>query len=272
MKGIERFSDKAEKYELYRPTYTEESLIKILDLCNLEPSNKVKVADIGSGTGKFTQLLLDKGFYVYAVEPNEQMRNIAERKFIDYDNFNSINKTAENTHLEDKYVSIVTVAQAFHYFDLDKVKKEFMRILKSDGKVALLWNFRLRESEFIQEYENIIYNLHSNKVKPTHAQDNMTEDVFSKFFADYEMVNIPNSQEFAFEDLWGRTLSNNHMPKESEPEYLKLYNNVLKIFDKYQENGKVLFPYRTQIVVGDFGDEQRLQFSDKGQTYSKKLK
>lgn len=159
MTGIDRFSNKAEKYELYRPTYTEESILKILDLCNIIPSNEIKVADIGSGTGKFTQLLLDKGFIVYAIEPNEQMRTIAEKKFSNYNNFNSINKIAEDTNLEDNSISIITAAQAFHYFDLKKTKKEFMRILKPDGKVALLWNFRLRESDFIREYENIIYNI-----------------------------------------------------------------------------------------------------------------
>lgn len=65
MRGIERFSNKAEKYELYRPTYPEDSILEILDLCNVIPNNKIKIADIGSGTGKFTKLLLDKGFTVY---------------------------------------------------------------------------------------------------------------------------------------------------------------------------------------------------------------
>lgn len=180
------------------------------------------------------------------------MRTIAEKKFRNYDNFNSINKIAKDTNLEDNSISIITVAQSFHYFDLDKAKKEFIRILKSDGKVVLLWNFRLRESDFIREYEDIIYNLHSNKVNPTHAQDNMTDEVFKKFFVNYEIVNICNSQDFDFESLWGRTLSNNHMPNENEPEYLRLYEDIKKLFNKYQQNGKVLFKYRTQIVVGDF--------------------
>lgn len=272
MKGIERFFDKAEKYELYRPAYTEESLMQILDFCGVSPDDKIKVADIGSGTGKFTQLLLNKGFYVYAVEPNDHMRHIAERKFSDYDNFVSICNTAENTNLNDNCISLITVAQAFHYFDLDEVKKEFMRILKPDGKVALLWNFRSRESEFIQEYENIIYSLHSGNVKPTHAQDNMTEEIFEKFFENYEIVNLSNSQEFGFEDLWGRTLSNNHMPKENEPEYIKLYNSVSKIFDRYQENGKVLFPYRTQVVVGDFGDDRQIECLKYNDVYTKRRK
>lgn len=251
MLDIDRFSDKSKKYELYRPTYTEATILEILDKCKITPSVEIKVADIGSGTGKFTQLLLDAGFTVYAVEPNEQMRTIAENKFKNYSNFNSINKMAENTNLDNNSISLITVAQAFHYFDVDKAKNEFKRILKSDGKVVLLWNFRLRESEFIQEYEKTIYNLHSSKIKPTHAQDNMTDEVFKTFFTNYEIVNLPNSQEFDFNGLWGRTLSNNHMPKENEPEYEKLYDNIKELFNKYENNGKVLFEYRTQIVIGD---------------------
>lgn len=109
----------------------------------------------------------------------------------------------------------------------------------------------MRESDFIREYEDIIYNFHSNKVSPTHAQDKMTDKVFKKFFTSYEIINIENSQAFDFDGLWGRTLSNNHMPNENEPEYLMLYNSVKELFDKYQEDGKILFKYRTQIVVGD---------------------
>ena len=41
------------------------------------------------------------------------------------------------------------------------------------------------------------------------------------------------------------------MPKEDEPEYTKLYNSIKKLFDKYNQNGKVIFEYRTQIVIGD---------------------
>ena len=59
MKGIDRFSNKAERYELYRPGYTEEAIIKILKLCNIASADGVKVADIGAGTGKFTKLLVD---------------------------------------------------------------------------------------------------------------------------------------------------------------------------------------------------------------------
>lgn len=251
MSDIDRFSDKAEIYEMYRPSYPKNSLLKILETCKIISNSNIKVADIGSGTGKFTELLLNAGFSVYAVEPNAQMRYIAENKFHNFSNFYSIDQTAESTGLDHNTISLITVAQAFHYFDLDQVKKEFKRILKLGGKVVLLWNFRLRKSKFIQEYEDMIYHFHSGHVNPTHAQDNMKDEVFSAFFTKYEILYLSNSQEFDFDGLWGRTLSNNHMPKENEPEYQKLKDNVKELFDKYKINGKVLFEYQTKIVIGD---------------------
>lgn len=255
MTGIRRFSDKAEIYEKYRPSYPKESLDKILELCNMVPDKNIKVADIGSGTGKFTKLLLDAGFNVYAVEPNEKMSSVSKGKFINYDRFNLIKGTSERTWLNDNSISLITAAQSFHYFDLDKTKKEFKRILKKDGFVALLWNFRLRTSEFIKEYENTIYNMHSKKIKPTYAQNNMSDMLFKDFFANHCMFNIPNSQEFTFDELWERTLSNNNMPKEGEIRYLELYDSIKDLFDRYSKDGKVLFKYRTQIVIGNFIDE-----------------
>ena len=269
MKGIDRFTNKAKKYEQYRPEYTEEALTEILRLSGILPYTKQKVADIGAGTGKFTKLLLNRGFEVYAIEPNDQMRSIAEMKFKGIENFNSISATSEDTTLDDKSVSLITVAQAFHYFDLDRTKKEFMRVLKPGGKVALLWNFRLRDSEFIREYEEAIYGTHSQKVNPTHAQDNMTDDIFKLFFSRYQTINIPNSQSFSLEELWGRTLSNNHAPKENEPEYQELYEKVKKLFYKHQKDGKVLFPYRTQIVVGDICRTKNIQTQENTDSFNR---
>ena len=189
------------------------------------------------------------------------MRQIAEAKFANHSTFNSMDAIAENTGLKENSVSLITVAQAFHYFDLEKTKQEFKRILKPGGKVALLWNFRQRDSDFIREYEDIIYSLHSDKVEPTHAQDKMTDEVFRQFFAKYQTINIPNMQEFDFEGLWGRTLSNNHMPNPNEDGYNILYSNVRELFNKYCVNGKLVFPYNTKIIVGELEREKGIKES-----------
>lgn len=250
MIGADRFTDKAQKYEKYRPLYPKESLSIIMKECNFDFNNDIIIADIGSGTGKFTELLLENNFIVYAVEPNDNMRAIAEAKFIDNHNYKSINNTAEKTGLDNNSVDLITVAQALHYFNLDKVKDEFKRILKQNGKVALLCNFRYRESNFMKEYEKIVYTFHSKDLQPTFAQDKMNDDVYNKLFSEYKVFSIPYSQELNFNDLWGRVLSSNHTPKEDDPNYNELYKNMKELFDKYQNNNRVTFEYRTKVVIG----------------------
>ena len=251
MNGIERFTDKAKNYEKYRPSYPKESLDIIQDECHLTLNNDIVIADIGSGTGKFTELLLEKGCTVYAIEPNDNMREIADSKFISNLNYKSINNTAENLRLDDNSVDLITVAQALHYFDLDKIKRQFKRILKSNRKVVLLWNFRDRESDFMKEYEKIVYTFHSKDLQPTFAQDKMNDDIYKKLFLEYKVFSIPYCQQLNFEDLWGRVLSSNHAPKVDDPNYDELYKNMKKLFDKYQQKNKIIFSYRTQIVIGD---------------------
>lgn len=82
------------------------------------------VADIGSGTGILSRQLLVRGLHVIGVEPNNDMRNVAEQSLNIHSRFISINATAENTTLKENSVDLVTVAQAFHWFDKKAFKIE----------------------------------------------------------------------------------------------------------------------------------------------------
>lgn len=70
MNNTLRFNNKAKDYVKYRPTYPKECIDYLFKKFNLK--NKL-IADIGSGTGKFTELILNAK-QVYAVEPNKDMR------------------------------------------------------------------------------------------------------------------------------------------------------------------------------------------------------
>ena len=250
MTGADRFTDKAQKYEKYRPSYPNESVSIIMKECNFNLDNDIIIADIGAGTGKFTELLLENNYTVYAIEPNDKMRAIADSKFLGNHKYKSFNSNAENTLLADNSIDIITVAQALHYFDLDKVKIEFRRILKKNGKVVLLWNFRDRASNFMKEYEKIVYTFHSKDLQPTFAQDKMNDVVYNKLFSEYKVLSIPYSQELKFNDLWGRVLSSNHAPKMDDPNYKELYKNMNGLFNKYKHNNIITFEYCTKVVIG----------------------
>ena len=111
----ERFSGRAEYYSKYRPNYPV-SILQYLER-ELGLSRNAVVADIGSGTGIFAELLLRNGNRVFGVEPNDDMRTIAESTLSSYENFTSIKGSAEHTTLPAASVDYVTAAQSFHWFD-----------------------------------------------------------------------------------------------------------------------------------------------------------
>src|SRR5271170_7127874 len=139
-----RFSDRVQNYVLYRPGYPLEVIETLKAECGLAPSHMV--ADIASGTGIWTRMLLENGNPVTGVEPNAGMREAGERLLAAFPKFTSVTGTAEATTLANESVDLVTAAQAGHWFDRVRSRQEFVRILKSGGWLVLLWNERLTDS------------------------------------------------------------------------------------------------------------------------------
>src|SRR5579864_3729802 len=134
----QRFSSRVENYVRFRPSYPPETIAVLRDECGLTADSTV--ADIASGTGIFTRLLLQNGNRVFGVEPNEKMRRAGEEYLAAYSNFTSIAGTAEATTLPRHSVDLITCAQAAHWFNREKALREFQRILKPAGYLVLIWN------------------------------------------------------------------------------------------------------------------------------------
>src|SRR5689334_22644665 len=153
--SVNRFTSRVETYAKYRPGYPAEIVDLLRRECNLTPDSIV--ADIGSGTGKLTELFLANGNVVFGVEPNGAMREVAENIFKDQPSFRSVDGSAESTTLTDASVDVITAGQAFHWFDAAKTRREWVRILKSGGWVALIWNAReLQTTPFLHDYEEMM--------------------------------------------------------------------------------------------------------------------
>src|SRR5208337_3812612 len=94
-----RFSDRVENYVRYRPGYPPEALRVLQDECGIASGHVV--ADVASGTGIWTRMLLENGNRVIGVEPNAEMRQAGERLLAGFPRFTSVAGTAEATTLDD---------------------------------------------------------------------------------------------------------------------------------------------------------------------------
>lgn len=244
-----RFSDRVDNYIKYRPRYPKELLIFLLREKIIQKSSIL--ADIGSGTGFFTKLLIKSGSQVYGVEPNKEMREAAEEFLREFPNFTSIDGTAETTTLKDKSVDFISVAQAFHWFDREKTREEFLRILKPDGYLALIWNNRIKEDiPFQVGYNDLLKEFCPGHDKTNHYK--ITYDQIVEFygFTEVKIFRCANKQVLDFAGLKGRLFSSSYTPKENEPNYQPLLSALKELFDKYQENGKVTMEYKTKMHYG----------------------
>jgi ubiquinone/menaquinone biosynthesis C-methylase UbiE len=248
MRTVERFSNLVEDYVKYRPSYPAKVLQLLLDEMNLCKDSIV--ADIGAGTGISARLFLENGNQVFGVEPNAAMRKAAEEFLKDFSNFKSINGTAENTSLENKIVDFIVAAQAFHWFDETKTRKEFKRILKDDGFVVLMWNERqLDTSAFLKNYESLLIEFGTDYETVRH--DNITKETLQDFFqTDFRQAIFQNSQTLAFDGLKGRMLSASYVPSADNLRFAEMLKNLKSLFAEHAENGKIDILYDTKVFYG----------------------
>lgn len=246
---VERFDETVENYLKYRPSYPEEVYTLLNKQFDLSAGKMI--ADIGSGTGFLSKLFLDHGYTVYGVEPNQVMRHAAEKYLANNPNFHSINGLAEETGLKNESMDWIMVGTAFHWFDNEKTKIEFKRILKSPGFCCIVWNVRnQKESALIRDYENLILTF-SNDYQKSRAQE-FDQTIVDDFFSPYEMhaASFVNKQLFDWEGLKGRLLSTSYSLRESDPKYPDMINELKHIFDKYESNGQIEFLYDTKMYYG----------------------
>jgi len=245
----QRFSDRVENYAKYRPTYPR-AVVEILAVeCHLATASII--ADIGSGTGILAQLFLDNGNRVLGVEPNREMREAGERLFADCMGFTSIAGTAESTTLPDHSVDFVTAGQAFHWFNREKARAEFTRILKPGGWVVLVWNDRrINSTPFLEAYEKLLLTYAIDYREVSHRL--ITDEVIASFFrpGEFKLKVFGHTRMQDLEGWKGGLLSASYTPQEGHPNYAPMLDELRSLFQAHQVNGMVPAEWDTKMYYG----------------------
>ena len=209
------------------------------------------IVDVGSGTGIFAKPLLDMGCTVFCVEPNQEMREEAERSLGPrFESFRSVAGTAEATTLPDDCADLVTAAQAFHWFDVGRFRDECRRLLRPGGQAALVWNSRkVGGTPFLEAYEALLNEFGTDYAAVRH--DRADPQRLRQFFpAGFERVAFANEQRLDEAGLRGRLLSSSYTPLANDPRRDQLVFATSRLFDQYQDGGVVVIEYDTETYLG----------------------
>ena len=249
LRSTERFSDRVADYVRYRPDYP----VAMLDWLQREHGINPHwlVADVGAGTGISSKLFLDGGYRVIAVEPNEPMRRAAEQWLGDNARFSTVDGHATETHLPDHSVDLIIVAQAFHWFDQESARREFQRILKPQGLIAVIWNSRrLAGAPFLEGYEALLktYGTDYTSVAERYGDEPQMRAWFGAGYLG--MGRFDHGQLLDFDGLRGRLMSSSYAPRAGHPQHEPMMQALRELFDRCAVNGRISFDYDTVIYVG----------------------
>jgi ubiquinone/menaquinone biosynthesis C-methylase UbiE len=245
----QRFSSRVENYIKYRPGYPNGVIETLRNECGLTSDSII--ADVGSGTGILTEMFLLNGNAVYGIEPNREMREAAERLLKDYPRFRSVAAKAEETTLDDASVDFITAGQAFHWFDREKTRIEFARVLRPRGWVALIWNERVTTTTpFLVACEQLLKDYSTDYEQVDHRR--IDNEVIRDFFGSgqFRLKQFDNYQVFDYEGVKGRLLSSSYAPEEGHPNFEPMLAELERIFQAYQDEGRVVVEYVTQMYYG----------------------
>lgn len=244
----ERFTSRVADYTRFRPGYPRELIDALCEQCQL--TRGTNFAELGSGTGIFTGLLLERGLRVFAVEPNDAMRAAAESVLASTSGFTSVRGTAEATGLPDRSVDVVAAAQAFHWFDVSRTRSECARILRGGRHAALIWNERAADATpFLRDLETLLQRFGTDYGRAVHRDydEAMVRAFFGGPFARHD---FPNSQDFDLAGLQGRVQSASYAPEPGHARHAPMMEALAELHARHAERGLVQFIYTTKLYVG----------------------
>jgi ubiquinone/menaquinone biosynthesis C-methylase UbiE len=252
-RGFERGAD---DYERARPGYPQAVFDLLTDELPLRP--RTRACDLAAGTGKFTRGLLNSGATVVAVEPVHAMRRklavvCPEAEILD--------GTAEAIPLADHSIDVVTVAQAFHWFEAEPALAEIRRVLRPGGGLALVWNVRDESVDWVHQFTELIVERSGGRpYTPYHATARGDAEAMDERLAVMDEVGgftplrhatFDNSQPIDVDGVVSRAASTSFvsaLPDDRREALLAEVRHLVETHPQTAGRERFAFPHRTDVT------------------------
>lgn len=237
-----RYHSKAEAHACYRWDYSPEAIQVIVELTR----DASCIADIGSGTGILARHFAGRVQRLFCVEPDSERRRLAQESLSGFSSFQSISGTAEDTGLPDQSVHLITVGQAIHWFEPGLARKEFLRICRPPGWLAILWNHS-SDVELNRAFSEISTEENGWQVAPERPQPAPLSFYYS---GEFLQMGFPNQCLETWEQFFGVLYSDSHAPDPDHPRYPNFVSSAEAVFRRLSLEGGITISYATELVIG----------------------
>lgn len=237
------YTDLAQAY-LKRPDYAQSAINKMIEISKVQKGDFV--CDVGAGAAHLTLKLAERGLNIYAVEPNDAMRENGVRRTRKYQNVHWFEGVGENTGMQDNTFHLVTFGSSFNVCDRQEALRETKRILKDMGWFACMWNHRDLADTLQKNIEDILKAQIADYSYGTRREDQTGIIEQSGLFKEVIYVEGTVIHEILAEDFIEGWKSHGTVQRQSKDKFDFIISEIRKAVEgKGQKYIRV--PYTTRI-------------------------
>jgi SAM-dependent methyltransferase len=229
------FGANADEYDRLRPGYPAAALDWAVAGAGIHT-----VLDLAAGTGLLTRSLVDRGFAVLAVEPDEQMRGVLARRLPEVTGHGGY---AEDIPLPTASVDAVFVGQAFHWFTRPAADHEIARVLRPGGVLAVLTNVNPDHANF----EDMLHRRVLGVPQPSLAHHAVA--LAGEVFTDQRETLIGNPRALSRHDFLRLPRTWSWVATASPDQQRRVAIEAERLADQIQSpEAVVTMPYSTRVI------------------------
>ncbi len=234
------FGTTAGSYQAARPewpAFTARWLTGTDDGGPLAGHGPLRVLDLGAGTGKLTVALVAAGHDVVAVDSSSGMLDELRAALPDVEAHLA---PAERLPLADASVDVVTVAQAWHWFDAPAVAEQCARVLRPGGVLGIGWHVRDDTEDWIRRLDVLV----GRQAEATASRWDVHMDL-PQPFGPVQRALFAYRQRLAVDDVVALAASWSYVAvRPDRDEVLARVANLAR--GAVGDDGFVVMPYRTR--------------------------